>query len=346
MKVLITGAGGQIGRELIVALARQGHSVVATDVRPLSGIDVPLETSFPTSASDGARAKAREGALNVTLGVTLDVTDMAQIRQVFAHYRPEAVFHLAAILSARGEQNPTQTYEINQTGTYYILEACREYDVVTAMFASTIAVYGPGLPDPTPEDVPLNPTTMYGVTKASGEMLCDYYWQRFGFDVRAIRFPGVISASLPGGGTSDYALYMYLDAMRHGHYEAFCTPETRIPLMYIPDAISAMLGLFAAPRSSLTRTVYNIAAFSPTAAEIAASVSRAIPEAQLNFVSDPKRQAILDSWPKALDDGNACRDWSWRARYDLEAMTAHLVPEIRNLIAKSRAEAKNSGDAP
>jgi threonine 3-dehydrogenase len=310
MKILITGARGQIGNDLVTAFCGQGFEVVATDLQ------VPAHEPQP--------------------GLRWDVLDVSQREQVFdvmSTHRPDAVFHLAAILSARGEQAPAKTYEVNQSGTYHMLEAAREHRVERFMFPSTIAVYGPALPDPTPDDVPLHPTTMYGVTKVAGELLCEYYYRRYGLDARGVRFPGLISASLPGGGTSDYALYMYVDGVRLGRYEAFCRPDTRIPLMYMPDAIRALLELFRAPRQRLSRCIYNIAGFSPTAAEIAAHVQRALGSVDITFAPDPARQAILDSWPRALDDSLAGADWGWRAAYDLEAMTGDLIPAIRALLA-------------
>ena len=265
----------------------------------------------------------------------LDVTDEASVEELFAEVRPHRVFHLAAILSARGEEIPQRTYAVNQTGTVNVLEACRKLEVERVVFTSTIAVFGPGLPDVVGDDVPLQPTTMYGVTKVAGELLGDYYWRRFGLDFRAVRFPGLISASLPGGGTSDYALFMYTDGVRVGRYEAFCRADTRIPLMYMPDGIRALVELSEAPRGALRRCTYNIAAFSPTAQEIAESVASAIPDVRITFASDPRRQAILDSWPRILDDGNARADWGWSPEFSLDAMTADLVPKIRTLIERN-----------
>ncbi len=311
MKILITGARGQIGHDLVTAFTVEGFEVVATDLQ------VPAEESRP-----GVRWDA------------LDVSRREQVFDIMSTHRPDAVFHLAAILSARGEQAPAVTYEVNQSGTYHMLEAAREHRVERFMFPSTIAVYGPGLPDPTPDDVPLHPTTMYGVTKVAGELLCEYYYRRYGLDTRGVRFPGLISASLPGGGTSDYALYMYVNGVRLGRYEAFCRPDTRIPLMYMPDGIRALLELFRAPRARLGRCIYNIAGFSPTAAEIAACVQGAIPGVNITFAPNPLKQAILDSWPRALDDGAAHADWGWRATYDLATMTSDLIPRIHALLAE------------
>ncbi len=314
MKILITGAGGQIGHDLIGALLTAGHDVTSTDLAPR-----------PPSHAHAGGAWHR-----------LDVTDAVAVRDVFYEVKPELVFHLAAILSARGEQDPRLAYDVNQTGTWNVLEACRKGKVQRLMFTSSIAVFGPlpsgPLPDPTPDDVALHPTTMYGVTKVSGELLCSYYRSRFAVDCRGVRFPGLISAAMPGGGSSDYALFMYVDAVRSGAYDAFARPDTRIPLMYMPDAVRALLELSMADRETLTRSIYNIAAFSPRADEIAASVQTAVPGSRFSYTPDPTRQGILDSWPKALDDTAARRDWGWRPRFDLDAMTVDLVPRIRRML--------------
>ncbi len=314
MKILLTGAGGQIGHDLIGALIAQGHDVVSTDLAPRP----------PSHAHDAGKWQQ------------LDVTDAKATEALFADVRPELVLHLAAILSARGESDPRLAYDVNQTGTWNVLEAARKAKVGRLVFTSSIAVFGPlpsgPLPDPTPDDVALHPTTMYGVTKVSGELLCAYYRQKFALDCRGVRFPGLISAAMPGGGSSDYALFMYVDGVRKGGYEAFARADTRIPLMYMPDAVRALLELAMVDRERLTRTIYNIAAFSPRADEIAASVVRAIPDAKFSFRPDPVRQGILDSWPKSLDDAAARRDWGWRHRYDLDAMTDDLVPRIRRML--------------
>jgi threonine 3-dehydrogenase len=173
---------------------------------------------------------------------------------------------------------------------------------------------------------------MYGVTKVSGELLCQYYRTRYGIDARGVRFPGLISAAMPGGGSSDYALFMYVDGVRKNGYDAFARADTRIPLMYMPDGVRALLELAFADRARLTRTVYNIAAFSPRADEIAASVRRAIPDAKFTYTPDPVRQAILDSWPKSVDDTPARRDWDWKPRYGLDEMTDDLIPRIRRML--------------
>ncbi len=314
MKVLITGAGGQIGHDLIGALIAQGHDVVSTDLAPRP----------PSHAHAGGEWQR------------LDVTDPAAVQHTFTETRPELVFHLAAILSARGEQDPRLAYDVNQTGTWNVLEAARRAKTNRLVFTSSIAVFGPPpsgpLPDPTPDDVALHPTTMYGVTKVSGELLCAYYRQRYGIDCRGVRFPGLISAAMPGGGSSDYALFMYVDGVRRGAYQAFARADTRIPLMYMPDGVRALLELAFAKREKLTRCIYNIAAFSPRADEIAVSARRVLPDAKFTYEPDPVRQAILDSWPKAIDDSAARRDWGWSPRYNLDAMTDDLVPRVQRML--------------
>lgn len=315
MKILLTGAGGQIGHDLIGALVAQGHEVISTDLAPRPPSHAHAE------GVDWQR---------------LDVTDAAAVQHMFTDIRPDLVFHLAAILSATGEANPRLAYDVNQTGTWNVLEACRRAKVGRLMFTSSIAVFGPTpsgpLPDPTPDDVALHPSTMYGVTKVSGELLCAYYRKRYNIDCRGVRFPGLISAAMPGGGSSDYALFMYVDAVRKGGYEAFARADTRIPLMYMPDGVRALLELAFADGSKLTRTMYNIAAFSPRADEIATSVKRAIPDARFSYSPDTVRQGILDSWPKSLDDSAARRDWSWKPKFDLDGMTDDLIPRIRRML--------------
>ena len=309
MKVLVTGAGGQVGLDLLRILQARGDEVHASDVTPPSREhDVPWHR--------------------------LDVTCAPEVSALFAALRPELVFHLAAILSARGEADPMRTYAVNQGGTVNVLEAARQHGTRQVIFTSTIAAFGPPLPPLVPDDIALHPTTMYGVTKVAGELLGDYYFRRYGLDFRAVRFPGLLSAVLPGGGTSDHAPLMYYEALRVGHYEAFCRPDATIPLMYMPDGLRALVELSQAPHERLTRCVYNVAAFSPTAQQIADEVARAVPGADISFNPDPARQAILDSWPRALDDSLARRDWGWRPEYDLPRMTADLLPKLRALLPR------------
>lgn len=306
MKILVTGAGGQIGADLLPRLVARGDDVTVFDLAP--------------------RPAACPEAVHWIRG---DITMAGEVFDAVRHARPERLFHLAAILSATGERVPHRAWTVNMEGTRIALEAARLFDVKQVFFTSTIAAFGPGLPAPVGDDVPLRPTTMYGLTKVGGELLGEWYQRVYGIDFRGVRFPGLISAAEPGGGTSDYALFMYVSGLRQGAYEAFVTPESQIPFMYMPDAVRAVLELSDAPKERLGRSIYNIAAMSPTAAEIAEAVRQRIEGVQLTFRSDPRRQAILDSWPSVLDDANARRDWGWAHEYDLESMSDDLIARLR-----------------
>ena len=310
MKILLTGAGGQIGTDLLPILVARGDEVAAFDLA-LRPTTCPPEVQW----------------------IRGDITYAEEVNTVVESFRPDRILHLAAILSAAGEGVPHRAWRVNMDGTRNVLEAARLFEVEQVFFTSTIAAFGPGLAPPVGDSVPLRPTTMYGLTKVAGELLGEYYEKTWGIDFRGVRFPGLINAGIPGGGTSDYALFMYVDGIRKGAYEAFCTPASRIPLMYMPDAIRAMLELSDAPKNKLGQSIYNISAMDPTAQEIADAVKARLPEVVLTFKSDPRRQAILDSWPQALDDTNARRDWDWKPEYDLDAMSDDLIPKVRALIA-------------
>ncbi len=306
MRILLTGAGGQVGTDLIPLLIARGHKVAGFDT-------VKAPASLPAGAE----------------WFTGDITYEGEVNDVVRQYRPESIWHLAAILSATGEKIPHKAWRVNMEGTRLLLEAARLFGTRQFLFTSTIAAFGPGLEEPVGNDVSMRPTTMYGVTKVAGELLGEYYKTKWKLDFRGVRFPGLISAVEPGGGTSDYVNYMYFDGIRKGAYEAFVRAESTIPLMYMPDALRALVELAEAPVESLRHSMYNIAAMSPRADEIAAAVAKRIPGVSLTFKSDKVRQAILDSWPKELDDSEAHRDWGWRAQYDLGAMSDDLVAKVR-----------------
>ena len=311
MKILLTGAAGQVGTDLLPMLTERGDQVLAFDLAPA-----------PKNLASGVE------------WVRGDVTQAAEIYDAVSGFRPDRIMHFAAILSARGEQIPHRAWRVNMDGTLHVLEAARLFGKPQVFYTSTIAAFGPGLPNPVGDDVPLRPSTMYGVTKVAGERLGEYYQSHFGLDFRGVRFPGLINAGIPGGGTSDYALFMYVDGLRLGKYECFVSAQSRIPFMYMPDALRAVLELSDAPQESLGRSIYNIAAISPSAEEIAEAVRARIPGVELTFRSDPERQAILDSWPQVLDDHHARFEWGWNHEFDLEAMSDDLLPKVRELIAK------------
>jgi threonine 3-dehydrogenase len=313
MKILVTGAAGQVGMDLLPLLLERGHQVTAFDLAPR-----PAACPAPVAWVRG------------------DIALAPEVSEAVRTSKAERIVHLAAILSATGETVPHRAWRVNMEGTHAVLEAARLFGVKQVFFTSTIAAFGPGLAEPVGNDVSMRPTTMYGVTKVAGELLGEYYQKAFGLDFRGVRFPGLVNAGIPGGGTTDYALYMFIDGLRVGAYECFVSAESRVPFMYMPDALRAVIELMDAPKARLTRSIYNIAAMSPTAEEIAAAVRRRIPGVRLTFRSDPRRQAILDSWPKVLDDSVARKDWGWKHGYDLESMVEDLMPKMRRLVAEAR----------
>ena len=305
---LVTGANGQIGSELVETL-RQRHgvdSVVGFDLHP-----APNERG---------------------LHITGDVRDARALRTLIESHDIDTVYHLASLLSATGEQHPNQAWDVNMNGLKHILDLARTHGF-SLFWPSSIAVFGPSTPRvDTPQETVLNPTTMYGVTKRSGELLCRYYHQRYGVDVRSLRYPGLISYKTePGGGTTDYAIDMYHAAANDTPYTCYLRADTRLPMMYMPDAIRATLNLMDAPPNALTvRDSYNITAFSFSANELATHLNERTSNGfSVTYVPD-ERQDIADNWPASVDDSTARTDWNWHPEYDLAAMTndmlTHLTP--------------------
>jgi nucleoside-diphosphate-sugar epimerase len=307
-KILVTGARGQIGSDL-VTLLRQRHGpdqVIATDLRP-AGAD-----------------EAGIGPVHA-----LDVRDADALADLVARSDVETVYHLASLLSATGEQNPDLSWDVNLQGLRNVLSAARERGL-KVFWPSSIAVFGPDTPrENTPQSTVLEPTTMYGITKVAGELLCRYHAEKYGVDVRSVRFPGIVSHSTPpGGGTTDYAVHIFYDALRHGSYVCFVRPDTRLPMMYMPDAVRSILEIMDAPSEVISvRTSYNLSAMSFTAEEIAAEIRRHLPEFVCRYEPD-FRQAIADSWPRAVDDARARSDWGWRERYGLAAMVEDMLQQL------------------
>lgn len=306
-RVLVTGAAGQIGSALVPALqdAYGDEAVLATDLR---GSELP-----------GGRPIE-----------SLDCMDRGGIAELIGRHRPDVVYHLAALLSAVGERNPQKAYDVNLGGLFNILEAAREHRF--AVFTpSSIAAFGPSTPgDGTPQDTLQRPTTMYGVTKVAGELLCDYYHTRFGVDTRGVRYPGIISASPPGGGTTDYAVEIFFAAVEKGAYTSFLAPDTQLDMMYMPDAIRAAIDLMEADGRKLKhRNAFNITAMQLTPASLASAIRAHIPTFSLDCDVDPMRQAIAESWPRRLDDSAAREEWGWSPAYDLPTMTTDMLRLVR-----------------
>jgi nucleoside-diphosphate-sugar epimerase len=315
-RVLVTGAGGQIGSELTPVLRkRHGTSnVIATDIRRPDGAS-PV-TSGPFEIAD--------------------VRDRERIRSLVADLRIDTIYHMAAILSATGEANPELAWEVNVSGWANVLEVARERSVERVFCPSSIAVFGPETPrDPAPQLTVLRPTTMYGLTKVTGELVGDYYVHRYGLDVRGLRYPGIISSETPpGGGTTDYAVDIFYQAVQTGRYACFVRPDTVLPMMYMPDCIHATLALMDADFKRLSHHCdYNVAGMSFSAEELAAEIKKLIPSFVCEYAPD-FRQAIADSWPKSLDDGLARDEWDWRPAFDLATMTADMVKRLGRRFGK------------
>lgn len=313
-RVLVTGAAGQIGSALVPALrSAYGESaVLATDLHP------------PPHSDEGPFA-------------LLDCTDPDEIAARIAQHRPTLVFHLAALLSAVGERRPRTAFEVNLGGLFHLLEAAREHGF--AVFTpSSIAAFGPSTPRVgTPQDTLQRPTTMYGVTKVAGELLCDYYHTRHGVDTRGVRYPGIISDTPPGGGTTDYAVEIFFAAIEEGRYTSFLAEGTQLDMMYMPDAVRAAMEVMEADADRLVhRNAFNITAMQLTPESLGAEIRRHVPEFELAFDPDPMRQAIADSWPRSLDDSAARAEWDWKPQFDLASMTTDLLRRIRTRVATRR----------
>ena len=320
-RILVTGAAGQIGSELVPALrARYGEdAVVASDIRQPTG---PVAEGGPFEI--------------------LDCRDGAALARIAARYRIDTIYHLAAILSATAERDPQKAYDVNMNGLYAVLEVARERKC--AVFTpSSIAAFGPSTPpDPTPQDTIQRPTTMYGVTKVAGELLCDYYHLRYGVDTRGLRYPGLISyVAPPGGGTTDYAVEIFYHALEHGRYTCFLGPDTRLDMMYMPDAIRAAIELMEADPARLKhRNAFNVTAMQLTPATLADAIAQRIPGFEIEYDIDPVRQAIADSWPRRLDDSAAREEWGWKPAYDLDAMTDDMLAQLAKKLGLPLAPAR------
>ncbi len=310
-RILVTGALGQIGSELIVKLREKygAENVVATNRSKKEGHDVVYNG----------------GPFEL-----LDIRDKERTIELVEKYNINTIINLAAILSAVGEQRPLDCWDINMNGLYNMLEIARERNIML-FNPSSIAAFGPSTPpDMTPQDTIQRPTTMYGVTKVAGEILCDYYHQRFGTDTRGVRFPGLISyETLPGGGTTDYAVHIYYEAIKNKKYTSFIKEGTQMDMMYMPDALDAIVELMEADGDKLIhRNAFNITAMSFTPEEIAASIKKYIPEFEMDYDVDPVRQAIAESWPNSLDASAAKEEWGFSPKYDLDAMTRDMLDKL------------------
>ena len=311
-KILVTGAVGQIGSELTMSLReRYGNDNVV---------------------AGGRKTKPSDKLLNSGPFEIVDCVDSQAIVNVVKKHNIDTIYHLAAILSAVAEASPVLAWNVNINGLYNVLEVAREYKC--AVFTpSSIGAFGPGTPlDNTQQDTIQRPNTMYGVTKVSGELLCDYYFKRFGVDTRGVRYPGIISnETLPGGGTTDYAVEIYYEAIKHKKYTCNLPAGTFLDMMYMPDAIKAGIDLMEAdPARLIHRNAFNVTAMSFDPEIIAAAIKKHIHEFTIDYNIDPVKKAIAESWPNSMNDSAARAEWDWEPEYDLEAMTKDMIKVLSN----------------
>jgi nucleoside-diphosphate-sugar epimerase len=315
-KILVTGSTGQIGSELTPAL------------RARYGAEMVVAAGHRTEPGESLRAAGPY--------VAFDIRDRAALDQVISTYEIGTIYHLAALLSALAEERPQQAWDVNINGLLNVLETARLHGC-RVFHPSSIGAFGPSTPrDRTPQETIQRPATMYGITKVTGELLGDYYAARYGVDCRGVRYPGLISSGkLPGGGTTDYAVEMFYAALRDRKYTCYLTPDTRLDMMYMPDAIRAAMELMETDSTRLShRNAFNVTAMSLTPTELHAAISRHLPGFAIQYRVDPVRQAIADSWPHSMDDSAARSQWGWRPEYTLETMAADMLSRLAGKLSK------------
>ena len=313
MKILVTGALGQIGSELTATLKSMygDKNVVTSDIKT----DEVAEEYLPYE--------------------NLNVLDKDRLTEIVKKHEITVIYHLAAILSAAGEKHHNLCWDVNMTGLHNVLEVTRELGVQKLICPSSIAVFGPETPrENTPQQTVLLPKTMYGLTKVAGELLCEYYVEKFGVDVRGVRYPGLISYKAPpGGGTTDYAVEIFYEAIKNKSYNCFLSEDTTLPMMYMADAIRGTIQLAETDRANLKdHSNFNFAGISFSCAELAAEITKHIPDFKINYEPD-FRQDIANSWPKSIDDKEARAQWDWKVEYDLEKMTADMITNLKKKLA-------------
>ncbi len=311
MKILITGSLGQLGSELAPALMKQygENNVVLTDIRSIK--ENPL---------------SEQG-----LFFQLDCRDSERLFEIVSKEKIKRIYHLAALLSAVAESKPKEAWDININGLYSILEVARVHGC-SVFTPSSIAAFGPNTPrDYTPQDTIQQPTSMYGVTKVTGELLCNYYYHKYGVDTRGVRYPGIISnVTMPGGGTTDYAVEIYYEAIKKKKYTCFLEGDTYLDMIYMPDAIKAAIDLMEADPAKLRhRNAFNVSAMSFSPEDLAAYIRKYIPDFEISYSIDPVRQALANSWPNMLEDYAARVEWGWDPEYDIDAMTRDMLEVLK-----------------
>ncbi len=309
MKILITGGNGSMGSRLAAPLVRRGDEVTLLD--------------------RAAEPRARTPEFERCRVAVADIADIEQLSRIVSGGEFDSIFHLAALMSSDAEANPDAAWQVNMVGTHNVLEAARKHGAGRVVFTSTVASYGRMTEDPVPVDAPQWPESLYGATKVVGERLGVYYHHRFGVDFRGLRLVATVAPFGSTGGASGYCSRVYLDAVRKGAYDFYLDPETRAPIIYIEDAVSALIALHDAPASDLTRRVYTLSGIAPSAEEMAFSILRVLPNVTFNYRPDPVLNAIVDSWPDRYDDSASRTDWGWNPRFDLDAITKAVIDGIR-----------------
>lgn len=310
-KILVLGSNGQIGTELVTELRKAygNDNVVACDIRRP---DYELKNAGPFEF--------------------VNVLDKEILKEIFTKYKPSQVYLLAALLSATGEQNPKLAWDLNMNGLLNILDLALIYKTAKVYWPSSIAAFGPNSPkDQTPQFCTMDPNTVYGISKLAGERWCEYYYQKYNLDVRSIRYPGLISwKAAPGGGTTDYAIHIFHEALRKGSYASFLSASTELPMMYMDDAIRGTIELMDAAAEKITiRSSYNFAGISFTPEVLAAEIRKHIPEFKLTYAENDPRQEIADSWPRSVNDQFARKDWGWMPKFDLAKMTEEMLNNLK-----------------
>jgi nucleoside-diphosphate-sugar epimerase len=311
-KIVVLGSNGQIGTELVTELRKiygEGH-VIACDIRRP---DYDIKDSGPFEF--------------------VNVLEKDTLNGIFKKYKPTQVYLLAALLSATGEQNPKLAWDLNMNGLLNILDLAIVYKTAKVYWPSSIAVFGPNSPkDNTSQFCVMDPNTVYGISKLAGERWCEYYFQKYKLDVRSIRYPGLISwKAAPGGGTTDYAIHIFHDALKKSSYASFLNAGTELPMMYMDDAIRGTIQLMDAPGKNISiRSSYNLAGVSFTPEVLASEIRKHIPDFKLTYTQNDPRQSIADSWPRSIDDSYAAKDWFWKPEFDLSRMTADMLNNLKN----------------
>ena len=311
MKILITGSLGQLGSELATALVKQygENNVVLTDIRSIKEKSLTEQGLF----------------------FKLDCRDSDRLFEIVSKEKIKRIYHLAALLSAVAESKPQEAWDININGLYSVLEVARVHGC-SVFTPSSIAAFGPNTPrDYTPQDTIQQPTSMYGVTKVTGELLCNYYYHKYGVDTRGVRYPGIISnVTMPGGGTTDYAVEIYYEAIKKKRYTCFLEGDTYLDMIYMPDAIKAAVDLMEADPAKLRhRNAFNVSAMSFSPEDLTAYIRKYIPDFEISYSIDPVRQALANSWPNMLEDYAARVEWGWDPEYDIDAMTRDMLEVLK-----------------